>query len=124
MGLNPSLEILEKVGLTKKEGEKKFKLDELIPIVVQLRKGIKDYGCYEDFIECLKLYDKNENGFMQAGELNHSLLTLGEKLTDAQVEELFEDCLDEENDDGEIPYIPFLRRMCELDPPLKPQKKK
>lgn len=29
---------------------------------------------------------------------------LGEKLTDAQVDVVFEDCLDEENSDGEIDY--------------------
>ncbi|KAG5881858.1 Myosin light chain alkali [Gonioctena quinquepunctata] len=124
MGLNPSLDTLEKMGMTKKEGEKKFKLEDLLPIVSQLKKDVKDFGCYEDFVECLKLYDKAENGFMPAGELNHSLLTLGEKLKDTEVDELFEDCLDEENDDGDIPYIPFLRRMCELEPPIKPQKKK
>lgn len=29
---------------------------------------------------------------------------LGEKLTDIEVDELFEDCLDEEDDEGEILY--------------------
>ncbi|KAJ8917986.1 hypothetical protein NQ315_011439 [Exocentrus adspersus] len=123
-GINPSQETLKKMGMTEKEGQKKFTLEELLPIVSQLKKEVKDQGCYEDFIECLKLYDKNENGLMLVGELSHSLLTLGEKLTDDEVDELFTDCLDEENDEGEIEYIPFLRRMCELDPPLKPQKKK
>lgn len=97
-----------------------------------MKKEVKDQGCYEDFIECLKLYDKAENGFMLAGELIHSLLALGqqsvyylsliviiivilficrlaEKLTDAEGDVLFEDCLDEENDEGEIPYI---RKCC------------
>lgn len=85
-------------------GEKIFKLDEFLPIYSQLKKETKDQGCYEDFVECLKLYDKNENGKMLVGELSHSLLSLGEKLTDAEVDELFEDCLDEEDDEGEIPY--------------------
>ncbi|XP_028138422.1 myosin light chain alkali-like [Diabrotica virgifera virgifera] len=123
MGINPSLEYLKGAGMTEKEGEKKLTLDECLNAYAELKKSIKDFGCYEDFIECLKLYDKNENGFMLVGELSHSLLTLGEKLNDAEVDEVFEQCLDEENDDGEIPYIPFLRRMCELDPPLKPKKK-
>lgn len=85
-------------------GGKIFKLDEFLPIYSQLKKQVKDQGCYEDFVECLKLYDKNENGKMLVGELSHSLLSLGEKLTDAEVDELFEDCLDEEDDEGEIPY--------------------
>lgn len=62
-------------------GEKKFKVDELVPIYAQLKKDIKDMGCYEDFIECLKLYDKDENGMMQLGELQHSFQALGEFLS-------------------------------------------
>lgn len=58
-------------------GQKKFKFDELLAIVSELKKEVKDQGCYEDFIECLKLYDKNANGLMLSGELSHSLLTLG-----------------------------------------------
>ncbi|CAH1984975.1 unnamed protein product [Acanthoscelides obtectus] len=120
--VNPSIDTLEKMGYVKKHGEKKFKLDELYPIVAQLKKEVKDQGCYDDFVECLKLYDKNENGLMLVGELSHSFMTLGEKMTEEQVDELFEDCLDEEDDDGQISYIPFLRRMCSLDPPLKKKK--
>jgi Ca2+-binding EF-hand superfamily protein len=62
-------------------GEKKFKLDELLPIYSELKKEKKDEGCYEDFIECLKLYDKAENGKMSAAELSHSLLSLGKQNT-------------------------------------------
>lgn len=36
--------------------------------------------------------------------LSNFFAALAEKLTDAEVDELFEDCLDEENDDGEIVY--------------------
>ncbi|KAJ3667143.1 hypothetical protein Zmor_002545 [Zophobas morio] len=124
LDVNPSVARLEKFGVAKKVDEKKFKLDELLPIFSELKKEKKDQGCYEDFIECLKLYDKAENGKVAVGELSHSLLSLGEKLTDHQVDEVFEDCLDEEDDEGEIEYIPFLRRMCGLDPPIPPKKKK
>lgn len=102
-------------------GEKSLTFEEFLPIYSQLRKEVKDQGCYEDFVECLKLYDKDENGKMLVGELSHSLLALGkwiclqstispkifhsaEKLTDAEVDELFDDCLDEEDDDGQIDY--------------------
>lgn len=58
-------------------GEKKFSKDELVPVIIQLRKNKKDEGCYEDFVECLKLYDKNDNNKMVAGELGHMLKSLG-----------------------------------------------
>lgn len=59
------------------KGEKKFKIDELLPMISQLKKEVKNQGCYDDFLECLKLYDKEENGMMPVGDLAHSLLSMG-----------------------------------------------
>lgn len=56
--------------------EKKLKLDEFLPIFSQVKKD-KEQGNFEDFLECLKLYDKEENGLMMAAELSHTLLSLG-----------------------------------------------
>merc|ERR1712154_285795 len=55
LNLNPTLKMIEKLGGTKKKGEKVM--------------NSKDTGSFEDFIECLKLYDKMENGTMMLGEL-------------------------------------------------------
>ncbi|CAG9787225.1 unnamed protein product [Diatraea saccharalis] len=83
--------------------QKQFQIEEFLPIYSQAKKD-KDQGCYEDFLECLKLYDKNENGLMLGAELTHTLLALGEKLSDAEVDEVVKDCMDTEDDDGMIPY--------------------
>ncbi|XP_028172210.1 myosin light chain 1 isoform X1 [Ostrinia nubilalis] len=109
---NPTLATIEKLGGTKKKGEKTLTLEEFLPIYAQAKKD-KDQGCYEDFLECLKLYDKNENGLMLGAELTHTLLALGEKLDDKEVDEVVKDCMDAEDDDGMIPYAPFLRKMCD-----------
>ncbi|KAG6803751.1 Myosin light chain alkali [Apis mellifera caucasica] len=105
LNLNPTNATIEKLGGTKKKGEKLMKLDEFLPIYSQCKKD-KDQGCYEDFVECLKLYDKQENGTMLGAELSHTLLALGEKLSDAEVEEVLKDCMDPEDEDGFIPYTP------------------
>lgn len=76
LNLNPTNATIEKLGGTKKKGEKKLKLDEFLPIFSQCKKD-KEQGCYEDFLECLKLYDKAENGTMLSAELSHTLLSLG-----------------------------------------------
>ncbi|KAL5284509.1 Mlc1 family protein [Megaselia abdita] len=110
MNCNPTLALIEKMGGSKKRGEKKITFEEFLPILSQVKKE-KDQGCYEDFIECLKLYDKNENGLMLLAELQHALLALGENLQDDQVEELFTDCMDPEDEDGFIPYSQFVQRM-------------
>ncbi|XP_043486488.1 myosin light chain alkali isoform X1 [Polistes fuscatus] len=114
LNLNPTNATIEKLGGTKKKGEKIMKLDEFLPIFSQCKKD-KEQGVFEDFVECLKLYDKQEDGTMLAAELSHTLLTLGERLTDAEVETVLKDCMDPEDDDGFIPYTPFLRRLCERE---------
>ncbi|OAD59146.1 Myosin light chain alkali [Eufriesea mexicana] len=80
LNLNPTNATIEKLGGTKKRGEKIMKLDEFLPIYSQCKKD-KEQGCYEDFVECLKLYDKQENGTMLAAELSHTLLALGTVIT-------------------------------------------
>nr|ABS19977.1 myosin alkali light chain [Artemia franciscana] len=110
LNLNPTLAQIEKLGGTKKKNEKKLKVEEFLPIFSQVKKE-KDHGTLEDFIECMKLYDKSENGTMMLAELNHILLALGEKLEDSQVDSIFKECMDPEDDEGNIPYTPFLKRL-------------
>jgi len=115
LNLNPTLELCEKMGATKKRNEKKLTVEEFLPIYGQV-KATKEQGSYEDFMECLKLYDKEENGTMLLAELEHSLKALGEKMSDDEVAELFADCMDPEDDDGNIFYAPFLKKM--MDNPI------
>lgn len=111
LNLNPSLKVLDELGMTKKKGEKSITLEEFYPIYSKVKKS-KDSGSFEDFIECLKLYDKHENGTMMLGELEHILLSLGEKLEREDVDMIIKECCDPEDDDGFIPYEPFLKRLC------------
>ncbi|CAB0010565.1 unnamed protein product [Nesidiocoris tenuis] len=76
LNLNPTASTVEKLGGTKKKGEKQITIEEFLPIYSQAKKD-KDCGVYEDFVECMKLYDKEENGLMAGAELQHILLTLG-----------------------------------------------
>lgn len=64
-----------------------MKIDEFLPIFSQCKKD-KDHGGFEDFLECLKLYDKQENGMMLGAELSHTLLALGELLAYVCVEKI------------------------------------
>merc|ERR1712241_332854 len=111
LNLNPTLKMIDKLGGAKKKGEKFIKLEEFYPIYSEVKKS-KETGNFEDFIECLKLYDKMENGTMMLGELEHILLSLGEKLEREEVDILIKECCDPEDDEGFIPYEPFLRRVC------------
>lgn len=54
-----------------------MKIEDFLPIFGQVKKD-KDVGSYEDFLECMKLYDKAEDGKMLLAELTHILLALGQ----------------------------------------------
>jgi Ca2+-binding EF-hand superfamily protein len=112
LNLNPTLAVLEKLGVAKKKKEKKFKLDEFLPIYAQVKKD-KDTGSYEDFVEVLKLYDKELNGTMMYAELEHILISLGERLEKSEVTPILQAMCDPEDEDGFTPYEPFLKRLCE-----------
>lgn len=110
LDLRPTNAIIEKNGGTKKRGEKKLTLEEFLPIFSQVKKE-KESGAYEDFMEGLKVYDKNENGKMMEAELAHVLLSLGEKLTDAECEEVMSSCAGPTDEDGFIKYEAFIKKL-------------
>jgi len=110
LNLNPTIALIEKLGGTKKTGEKQLTCDEFLPIFSQVKKE-KEFGTAEDFLEGLKVYDKLENGMMLQAELAHTLLSLGEKLTDSEVTEIIKICAPTEDDEGFIKYEPFIRAV-------------
>lgn len=50
----------------------------------------KDQGAYEGSVESLGVFDKEGNGAVLGAEIHHVLVTLGEKMTEKQVEMLVE----------------------------------
>lgn len=110
LDLRPTNSVIEKNGGSKKRGEKLLTLEEFLPIYSQVKKE-KESGTYEDFVEGLKLYDKHDNGCMLEAELAHVLLSLGEKLTDAECEELLSGVQVQTDDDGFIKYEQFIKKL-------------
>merc|ERR1719511_378246 len=62
----------------------------------------------EDFIEGLRHFDKDGNGFISSAELRHLLTTLGEKLSDDEVEQLL---TGHEDSQGNVNYEDFVRTV-------------
>jgi len=110
LNLNPTLAVIEKLGGTEKRKEKMIKIDDFMPLFAQVKKD-KDAGSYEDFIEVLKLYDKSENGTMMYAELEHILLSLGERLEKSELEPVLKECCPEEDEEGFIPFEPFVKKL-------------
>ena len=71
-------------------------------------KDSKDQGGFHDFVEILKLYDKNDDNSMQGNELFKLLTNLGEKLTKEEAKGLMKELCEPEDNDG---FMPFIRKF-------------
>jgi len=109
LGLKPTQDQVNKAAGAeyKRTGEKRFSLEEFLPIYEQLKKE-KEVGTYADFMEGLRVFDKDESGKILVAELRHALLALGERLT---VEEADEIVAGVEDSDGMVNYESFIKRV-------------
>jgi len=108
-GLKPTNEMVAKAAGAdyKKKGEKKLTFEEWLPIFEQL-KGMKEAGTFADYMEGLKVFDKDETGKILGAEVKHVLMALGERLTAPEVEEVMEGVADGE---GMINYAAFIKKV-------------
>jgi len=65
----------------------------------------------DDFIEGLRHFDKDGNGYISSAELRHLLTHLGEKLTDDEVEQLL---VGQEDSQGNVNYEEFVRNVLSV----------
>lgn len=108
--LNPTVATVDKHGGTKKMGEKAYKFEELLPVYKELIKDT-DTGTFADFMECFKTFDREGQGFIAGAELRHVLSSLGERLTDMEVDDLLR-CLDLAEDlEGNVKYEECIKKV-------------
>merc|ERR1711962_1284182 len=109
--LNPTLKTIAEIGGQTEKGKKTLSKTDCFPMY-KAAKESKDQGGFHDFVEILKPYDKNNDDTMLGHQLFLLLTNLGEKLTKEEAKSLMKELCEPEDDEGFMPFKPFLERMC------------
>merc|ERR1712243_444731 len=72
LGMNTTKKVCVSLGQTDEEGKKFAKFDDIVTKVNEAKNAPNSSGNYHDYVELLKLYDKNSNGTMMLAELKTS----------------------------------------------------
>merc|ERR1712058_142446 len=112
LGMNTTKKVCVGLGQTDEEGKKFAKFDDIVEKVNAAKNTPDSSGTYHDYVELLKLYDKNSNGTMMLAELENILANLGDEIPKEDVQKLFAELCDPEDEDGFFPYMPFVDRLC------------
>jgi myosin light chain 1 len=105
---------------TKEElNSKQVTFDEFLPVLAAVSE-LPTTGTKEDFLEGMKVFDKEGNGYVLAVEIQHVLASLGEALKQDEVDEIFKGV--EVNSNGAMKYEAFVEHFM-ADPADEGEKK-
>ena len=75
-------------------------LRSLLEFLTMMARKMKDTDSEEEIREAFKVFDRDNNGFISAAELRHVMTSIGEKLTDDEVDEMIREA--DQDGDGRI----------------------
>ena len=106
MGQNPSLKEISDLQDSLPANEVDY---ESFKKIVNREGGFKQLGKPEDYIKAFQIFDKNLTGFIGVGELKYILTTIGEKLSNDEVDELLKNVTI--TDENSVDYAEFVKSI-------------
>merc|ERR1712142_1069140 len=100
-----------KYGGTTELGQSRIKFADFGAIFEQAKANVTDLGVKEDYIEGLKVFDKNGSGNVSCAEIKQVLCSLAEKLESKQADQLIELLGVSEDEDGNIKYMDLIDKL-------------
>ncbi|XP_004225555.1 myosin light chain 3, skeletal muscle isoform isoform X5 [Ciona intestinalis] len=111
LGDDPTNADVNKVlGNPKKEelNSKTVTFEEFLPMLAQIKRQAVPSNI-EDFIEGLRVFDKENNGTVMGAELRHVLASLGEKMNEEEIEQLM---VGQEDTNGCVNYEALVKMVA------------
>ena len=81
--------------------------------LTMMARKMKDTDSEEEIREAFKVFDRDNNGFISAAELRHVMTSIGEKLTDDEVDEMIREA--DQDGDGRIDCMWTMTTNHKLD---------
>uniref|UniRef100_A0A8C3S858 EF-hand domain-containing protein n=1 Tax=Chelydra serpentina TaxID=8475 RepID=A0A8C3S858_CHESE len=108
LGQNPTeAELQDMIGELDADGTGTVDFPEFLSLMAR---KMRDTDSEEEIREAFRVFDEDGNGYVSAAELRHVMTSLGEKLTDEEVDEMIEEA--DADSDGQVNYEEFVRMMA------------
>ena len=110
LGQNPTeAELQEMIKEVDANGNGNIDFQEFLSLMEKKMKDPKDIE--QELRDAFKVFDKDGNGFISAQELRHIMTSLGERLTEEEVDQMIQEA--DTNGDGQVDYNEFVSMMME-----------
>lgn len=108
VGENPTeAEVRKAVQEVDPQGNKRITFEEFVPVLMSFRSR-RGKTTTDDFVDSLRVFDKDGSGLISSGELRHVLTSLGEKMTDEELDVLLQGL---EDNQGQVNYEEFVKTV-------------
>ncbi|CAI9722192.1 calmodulin 4 [Octopus vulgaris] len=96
--------MIPKLSSDEIEGNGTIEFNEFLEMMMKCKSETNER---QEVTDAFKVFDTNKDGFINASELRHVMMNLGEKLTDKEVEDMIREA--DADGDGRIDYEEFIQ---------------